>query len=229
MDSFVAALPALADADLMLADGVAYQADMSAGRVEYGADYLAKVDNYDGTPIAEAVNAGRCALVLRHLWDGAHILDLGAGSGAFVRAARSWGIAARGYDVMPGAVQRLIDAGLYAEPNPARFDAVCLWDVLEHLEEPAPLLHSIPVGRFLFVSLPIFDDLRAIRASRHYRPGEHLYYWTADAFVGWMGRYGFRLLERSSHEMDAGRDSIGAFAFVRDDEMSRHPIAIPAG
>jgi hypothetical protein len=31
-----------------------------------------------------------------------------------------------------------------------------------------------------------------------------------------MGLYGFRLLEMSSHEVDAGRESIGAFAFCRD-------------
>ena len=215
MDSLVAALPAEPDADLMLAAGVAYQRDMGAGRVGYGADYLAKVDGYDGTEIAQRVNAGRCALLLRHLPADGSVLDIGAGSGAFVRAARSWGIHCMGYDVMPGAVVRLMDAGLYAPPDPRPFAAVCLWDVLEHLETPGPLLRSIPAQ--LFVSLPVFADLRQIRASRHYRPGEHLYYWTAAGFVAWIAGYGFKLLEQSGHEVAAGRDSIGAFAFRRED------------
>lgn len=213
MDEFIARLPAQPDGDLMLAAGVAYQADMSAGRVDYGADYLAKVDGYEHTEIAQRVNAGRCALLLRHLPAGASVLDIGAGSGAFVRAARSWGINCMGYDVMPGAVVRLMDAGLYAPPDPRPFDAVCLWDVLEHLETPGPLLRSIPA--LLFVSLPVFADLRQIRSSRHYRPGEHLYYWTVAGFVAWARSYGFELLEQSSHEIAAERDSIGAFALRR--------------
>jgi hypothetical protein len=36
------------------------------------------------------------------------------------------------------------------------------------------------------------------------------------SFPDYMALYGFRLLERSSHETDAGREDIAAFAFVRD-------------
>lgn len=215
MDSEIARLPATADGDLMLClgAGVAYQRDMAARRVHYDAGYLAKVDAYEGSAIALAVNAGRCALLRRHLPAGASMLDIGAGSGAFVRAAVAAGFVAKGYDVIAAAAVRLRVAGLYADRKPSGFDAVTLWDTLEHMEYPGAVLATIP--GFLFVSLPVFSDLRAIRESRHYRPGEHLYYWTAAGLIAWAARYGFQLLEQSAHETEAGRDSIGAFAFRR--------------
>ena len=215
MDSIIAALPATADGDLMLClgAGVAYQRDMAYRSVRYDAAYLAKVDAYEDTPIAEAVNAGRCELLQRHLPAGASVLDIGAGSGAFVRAAVASGFAAKGFEVIAAAAVRLRVADLYADCEPGRFDAVSAWDVVEHLEDPGALLATVP--GFLFASLPVFASLHRIRESRHYRPGEHLTYWTAGGFVAWAEGHGFQLLEQSAHETEAGRDSIGAFAFRR--------------
>lgn len=216
MDSLIARFPAQRDGDLMLCEqhGLAYQADMEAGRVSYGADYLAKVDAYEDTDIARAVNAGRCALLERHLKKGATVLDIGAGSGAFVRAAQAAGFAAKGYEVIPEAVARLRESGDF-EDDPRGFPAVTFWDSLEHMEDPEAWLRKLGKGTKVFASLPLFHDLRLIRNSKHYRPGEHLYYFQLNGFVGWMAERGFRFLELSGHEMDAGREAIGAFAFWR--------------
>jgi len=215
VDSVIASLPATADGDLMLClgAGVAYQRDRAYRSVSYDAAYLAKVDAYEDTPIARAVVAGRCELLQRHLPAGASVLDIGAGSGAFVRAAMATGFAAMGYDVIPEAVARLRAAGLYADRDPVGYAAVTLWDTLEHMDDPGAALDAIP--SLAFVSLPVFASLSRIRESRHYRPGEHLYYFTVAGFVAWAVRHSFRLLEWSPHETDAGRDSIGAFALVR--------------
>jgi len=208
---------AVQDADLMLCEsrGIAYQRDMAAGRQPYGDGYLAKVDAYDGTEIAKAVNLGRCSLLVRHLPAGATVLDVGAGSGAFVRDATAAGFSVKGFEVINQAADRLRKAGAWAE-DPHEFDCVTLWDTIEHLEDPHTRLQQVRKGAYLFASVPVFEDLRKIRESRHYRPGEHLYYWTSQGFIGWMALYGFRLLEQSSHETAAGRESIGAFAFRRD-------------
>lgn len=205
------------DADLMLCEsrGIAFQRDMKAGRVPYDADYLAKIDAYEGTEIAKEVNAGRCAMLTRVLPVKATVLDIGAGSGAFVRAAKASGFNASGWDVIPDAVARLLQGGAYAD-DPATFDAVTLWDTLEHMEDPELRLRQVRKGAFLFASIPVFDDLTRIRESKHYRPGEHLYYWTAGGFIAWMALYGFRWLEGSNHEIEAGRENIGAFSFCRD-------------
>lgn len=217
MDRLIKHWDAELDADLKLCEkrGVAYQALITAGRVEYDEHYFAKVEAYDGTPVARAVNAGRCALVARHLQPGASVLDWGAGSGAFIRDAGAAGFVAKGYDINLQAQQRLTDRGLISQ-DPYLFDAVTLWDTLEHMDQPEVMLRSVRKGAGLFVSVPVFQDLRKIRESKHYRPGEHLYYWTPQGLIDWLGLYGFRLLELSSHEIEAGRESIGAFAFKRD-------------
>lgn len=216
MDKFVAAFAAEPDGDLTLCAqaGVAYQTDMAAQPVPYDADYLAKCEAYAGSPIAQAVNAGRCALLQRHLAAEASVLDYGAGSGDFMRAAASWGYAVNGFDVIPEMAERLRADGLYADAAGA-FDAVTLWDVLEHIADPGAVLATLRPGAMLFVSIPVFADLATVRQSKHYRPGEHLYYWTADGFVAWMDLHGFTLLEQSEHETAAGRESIGAFAFTK--------------
>ncbi len=212
MDSFIESLPAEPDGDLMLGAGVAYQRDMTT-RVEYDGRYLTKIASYDRR-IAEKVNAGRVALVARHAADGASLLDWGAGDGSFLFAAGSWGFDAKGFDVIRPAADTLLSLGMF-DDDPALFDVVTAWDVLEHMEDPGLFLRRVARGALLCCSVPIFTDLRAVRESKHYRPGEHLYYWSADGFVDWMAQYGFRLLERSAHETDAGRESIGAFAFRR--------------
>lgn len=216
MDSIVAGYQAnpWGDLQLCLEDGVAYQANMRAGRVAYGEDYFAKVCAYEGSEIATAVNAGRCALLARHLAPGARVLDWGAGSGAFMRAARAAGFEVHGFDVIEETERWLRATGGYS-CDPVLHDALTLWDVIEHLEDPAELLAQVPLFSKVFISLPIFEDLLRVRASKHYRPGEHLYYWTAQGFTSWMQAQGFLLLESSPHEVLAGRDAIGAFAFRR--------------
>jgi hypothetical protein len=217
VDQIIASFDATQDGDLMLCEdfGVAYQADMKAQRVEYSNAYMEKVRAYEGSEIARTVNAGRVAMLVRQLGPnvrGVRVIDVGAGTGEFIRSAIAEGFLAMGYDVIPAARKSLCEAGLWCS-EVTWFDAVTMWDTIEHMESPGELLARIPHGARLFVSLPIFDDLRCVRDSRHYRPGEHLYYWTAPGFVGWMERYGFICKEASDHETRAGRDSIGAFAF----------------
>lgn len=217
MDRLIRRFDRERDNDLALCEhrGVAYQRDFSKGRIAYDAKYLANYDAYAVGPIADALNKGRCAMLARHVGDGATVLDIGAASGQFVRLARSYGFAASGFDVIPEANARLREAGLYAD-NPADFDALTMWDSIEHMDEPEHWLGRVRKGSVLIAATPIFDDLRNIRASKHFKPGEHLQYWTAQGFVDYMALYGYRLLETSTHETDAGREDIGAFAFCRD-------------
>jgi len=222
MDPIIARHPITADADLALCleHGVAYQRDMSAGRVLYDDAYLEKCSSYEGNAIAKKVNEGRCSLLLRYLRIADSVLDIGVGSGAFMRAASFCGFVMQGFDVMPEVVRNLRFRGRFCD-QPVGFDGVCMWDSLEHMEDPGHFLRLMSKGSTLFVSVPVFADLRKIRESKHYRPGEHLYYWTAAGLIEWAHGYGFRHLETSNHECEAGRESIGAFVFRRDAPMVR--------
>lgn len=217
MDKFISNMPCTYHDDLALCQkhGVAYQRDMSSDRVVYDDKYWAKVSSYEGSDIAAGVVAGRVSLLKRHAIPGRSVMDVGAGTGEFIRAAKAAGYFARGFDVMTKANKKLQDDGLY-DRNINAFRVVTMWDVIEHLENPQDVLDRVRPAGLLLASVPIFSSLESIRSSKHYRPGEHLYYWTEYGFTAWLAAYGFVLLERSRHEMEAGRENIMAFAFRRD-------------
>ena len=211
MDRFIAAMPATEDADLMLCKehGVAYQKDRTL-QVVYDEPYYSKCLSYEDQEIALKINAGRIALVAKHFGAGP-VLDVGIGSGEFIKKRPN----TYGCDVNPVAIEWLKRNDLWAE-RLGEFGAITFWDVLEHVETPEQYLKQIGLHSMLFTSLPLFYSLGGIRLSKHYRPGEHLYYWTEDGFVGWMERHGFMMLERQTFEIDAGRESIYSFAFKRN-------------
>lgn len=192
------------------AQGVAWQRDMTH-RIVYNGAYFEKLARYEGKPIAVKLNAGRVALVNRYAGERTQVLDVGVGSGEFIKnRPRTFG-----YDVNPQAIEWL--KGWYRWSDDfAAFEAFTFWDVIEHVENPGvDYFRHMRRGALLFTSIPVFADLRLIRDSRHYRPGEHLYYFTERGFVDWMALHGFRLLEVQDYETAAGRDSILSFAFRR--------------
>ncbi len=218
MDRFIGALPATQDGDLMLCEqhGVAYQRDMRV-TAQYDQDYFNKCASYEGQEIGRAINAFRVGFVNKHIGRDAGVLDIGVGSGEFIQT-RAWACDGWrntwGYDINPAAADWLKHRDLLALQF-APFNAFTMWDVIEHVPRPQVYFDRIQDGSYLFTSLPIFSDLTRIRESKHYRPGEHLYYWTEHGFVSWLGLYGFRLIDRQDFETYAGRDNILSFAFVR--------------
>lgn len=216
MDDLVKRFEAVYDKDLMLCRkrGVAYQRDMSKrmkdGVNAAGENYFDHYAATEGQEIARRLYDGRVGLVNKYVGD-TPVLDVGIGCGEFINSRAN----TFGYDVNPKAIEWL-EKQDKRRTNFEEFKAFTFWDVLEHVETPNSYFKHMPEGSYLFTSLPIFADVKEVRKSRHYKPGEHLYYWTAEGFIDWMEKYRFRLLERSGFETEAGRDSIGSFAFVRD-------------
>lgn len=206
MDRFIAG-HATPDDDLILCPlhGFAYQADMRV-TASYDNDYYNKCASYEGKEIAQKINAGRIEFVSRH-HDG-EVLDVGVGSGEFIKNRAD----TYGYDINPAAREWLEESGLWRDDF-SLFRAFTFWDVIEHVPEPEGYFSQIEEGSYLFTSIPVFEDLSRIRESRHYRPGEHLYYFTRTGFTGWMWLHGFASVDHSTFETDAGRDSIESFAF----------------
>lgn len=210
LDRFIAAMPAEEDGDLMLCrdHGIGYQKDREH-LVCYDEAYYSKCAGYEGQEIAQKINAGRIALVQRHV-GGNRVLDVGIGSGEFIKLRPN----TCGCDVNPVAIEWLKRNDLWSE-HLDHFAGVTMWDVLEHLQVPELYLRQINLHSYLFVSIPIFYALGAIRLSKHYRPGEHLQYYTEDGLIAWMDQHGFRVRERADFEIQAGRESILSFAFQR--------------
>lgn len=203
-----------------VADGMWRQ--VSQERVEYDDAYFDRFDEYRGTEIHRRLIAARVDFVRKYGCESS--IDVGIGAGTFVEA-----MDCHGFDVMPKAVAWLKDRGKYRSPyeilgnSP---DAITCWDSLEHIEHPNDLLECVRPGRYLFVSLPIFRDLDDIMGSKHYRPGEHLTYWTADGLKAWCARHGLTCVAENQMETDIGREAIGTFVFRRN-IVAKQPAAPP--
>jgi SAM-dependent methyltransferase len=121
-------------------------------------------------PILAAFDRRRLALVRRTVAPPADLLDAGAGRGRFVAAAARAGYSARGIEPARrgaetggAAVQRvgIEDAAI----ERGSLDAITLWHVLEHLEDPgagvARLAQWLRPGGVLVVGAPNLAGLQA--------------------------------------------------------------------
>lgn len=109
------------------------------------------------------------------------LLDFGCGSGSFVRAARAAGFDAYGYDVNDFTSD-------LRPPSGFRPDTITAWDSFEHLtdEQQKEFFNLTRHAKAVFVSLPDFESAPwddTLESWRHYRPAEHLHYYTAGALA----------------------------------------------
>lgn len=182
----------------------------NGNRARYDREYWEKYVGYAATPLGEALTNLRLELVHRHLPRHEALIDVGIGCGQFVEARAG---ATFGYDVNPLGVRWLTDRHLYRDPTEQVFPAATFFDSLEHIEEPGPILRNI--RKWAFVACPIFRDVEHVLSSKHFRPGEHCFYYTRDGLVRWMVAHGFGLVEENDLETQAGREDVASFAFRR--------------
>ena len=156
--------------------------------------------------MGEGLTRARVAMTRRHYQGG--VVDIGIGGGRFVQAADGWG-----YDVNAEAVAWLRQQERYFDPYATPTEAISCWDSLEHIPEPEKLLAQ--VGEWVFVSMPVYLSQWDCLKSKHYKPGEHLWYWTQNGLIAWFARQGFGCVEINDSESELGRDGITSFAFRR--------------
>lgn len=174
--------------------------------MDYTGDYFAKYQALDATPMGAALTKARCDFVAKH-YEG-QVVDIGIGGGRFVTE-----FGAAGYDVSAEAVDWLKAQDKYFDPYKHHTEAITCWDSLEHIPEPERLISM--VGEWVFVSMPTYKNQRDCLASKHYKPGEHLHYWTERGFILWFARNGFACMDINDIESDLGREGITSFAFRR--------------
>lgn len=175
----------------------------------YGADYWKLYQDYRSSPTAKSLMEARVSLSEQYVGPET-LVDIGIGSGHFIEAR---GPSTWGYDVNPHAIYWLLDRGLWWNPWFKDPPNAAFWDSLEHLERPDLLVAR--VKETILVSIPVFRNKDHVLSSKHYKPGEHLWYFTADGFTSWMKRQGFRLVEENRMETELGREDIGTFVFKR--------------
>jgi 2-polyprenyl-3-methyl-5-hydroxy-6-metoxy-1,4-benzoquinol methylase len=144
----------------------------------------------------ERFGTERVGLMARHLRASGRpprYLDVGCSTGFVTEAARTAGWEAIGIDLNPSAIEfgrsrgldlrvaALEDAGF----EPGSFDAVSLFDVLEHLIDPAAILRTaadlLAPGGILFLYVPNYDSASRLLMGAHAHfiwPTHHLNYYT---------------------------------------------------
>lgn len=173
----------------------------------YDASYFKKYRQMANTPIGRALTKARVDLV-RKYYAGFNLVDVGIGSGQFVTAS-----GASGYDVNPAGIAWLNDRNRFADMYTGQYDAMTFWDSLEHIDDMRAAVQHI--DRFAFVSIPVFTDKDDVLASKHFRPDEHIHYFTVSGLIRWFDEQGFNCREYNQMESEIGREGIGTFVFER--------------
>jgi SAM-dependent methyltransferase len=129
----------------------------------------------------------------RHGASGGRLLEVGCAYGFFLAEAAQRFEEAHGIDVSAGAVRYARERlGVSAEQGdvvrhrtPAPYDAVCLWDTIEHLADPRAALDSaarvLRPGGMLFLTTGDAGSLVARLRGRRWRmihPPTHVHYFT---------------------------------------------------
>lgn len=151
-----------------------------------------------------------CRLVARTQPGGGRLLDVGCGPGLFLRAMRrtapGWQLT--GVEPDATAAQRAQAAGLDVQHAtieatalaPASWDAVTLWNVIEHLPDPLAMLGRIrellrPGGR-LYLAVPLCDSWDARIFGRYWTGWElprHFIAFDRASLRRTLGQAGFQI------------------------------------
>lgn len=144
-------------------------------------------------------------------------LDVGCSTGFVVEAARDAGWAATGIDLNPSAIEfgrsrgldlksvALEEAGFAANT----FDAVSLFDVLEHLLDPLATLRAcarlLKAGGIVFLYVPNYDSASRLLMGKdaHFIwPTHHLNYYTPSTILDLMRREGLDVVYVATEGLD---------------------------
>ena len=182
--------------------GASYFEDPERGYVDYLAD----------EPVFRAEFRRRLRVIRAAGGRGA-LFDVGCASGALLREAQRAGFSASGIEpsveMARLAARRTgcpVRAGnVEAALLPAAgYDVITLFDVLEHLVDPVPMLRKLRMGLvpggLLAVTVPDFGGLWARVSCRRWpfvTPWEHLHYFTRRTLLAALREAGFRDLRFS--------------------------------
>jgi len=128
------------------------------------------------------------------------VLDYGSGVGWF-RAFRPFGVVVDTYDI--GVAPQ---TGI----NKENYDLITLWDVLEHIMETGVIKLYLEKAKWAAVTVPILPPGKYLHEWKHYKPGEHVRYYTEETLFGFFGSCGFKLVKSEQVECPPREDIVSA-------------------
>ena len=99
----------------------------------------------------------------------------------------------------------------------SHYDLICLFDVLEHVDwENVPdwdMLAVLKCCDHAAVAVPILPPNAIMKTWKHYKPGEHLTYFTVDSLIAFFAERDFTCLLRYGMPECPPREDIHSFLF----------------
>ena len=174
----------------------------------YAENYWDHYRKLEGTKMCHELNRFRVDLVEQFIGD-LPLLDVGIGCGTFIKEREH---KTYGGDVNPMGILWLKERGLYKTPF-EHVDNASYWDVAEHIPDLAGEVDR--VEDYIFMSMPIYDNEAHCLESKHFKPNEHLWYFTEEGLVDFMKYNGFDCEYRCCTESEIGREEVMTFVFLR--------------
>lgn len=158
-----------------------------------GSDYLyAKLQKYDWYYMKDKWEYG---MALKYLKNASSILEVGSGVGYFISIVQKKGIAIKGLELNKSSVEiakknnlpiENIQLNDYSLIYPDSVDAVCSFQVLEHLSEPKKFIESslriLKRGGVLILSVPNANSYIKYQYNLLNMPPHHMTRWKAETF-----------------------------------------------
>ena len=188
----------------------------------YGAEYFEKnADKFLRFPLPPevALRFGRYLDELRAVCPRGRVLDVGCGTGRFLWVAREAGFDVQGVELAPYAAGlgreklgvpirtgRLEEIDASADPA-QRFEAITMWDFLEHTSEPLAVLRAarrlLTEDGHLLMTVPNVGSWWARGMGKRWfgfdKASEHLYYFTRESLRRLLIGAGFEPLRVRPH------------------------------
>jgi len=118
------------------------------------------------------------------------VLDYGSGVGWF-RAFRPEGVYVDSMDIGPYPQK-----GISCE----HYDVVCFHDVLEHMKSFDEVKRIFETATYVAGTIPVVPANKDVTVWKHYKPGEHLRYWSEESFEADMSSEGFKKVKHGMPE-----------------------------
>jgi len=173
---------------------------------EYGMKYWKHYVECSNTEFGKKLTDLRVTFTKDNGVKSSEVCDVGVGAGQFVSA-----MGCKGTDINPFAVEWLKKNNAYTT-DLKNFRSLTLWDVIEHIDDPTDLLANV---ENVVMSTPIYANLASCLLSKHFKPGEHIWYFTQEGVNNFMRVFGFVQTNSSDFETVLGRDKIFSYCFSR--------------
>lgn len=158
----------------------------------YNTAYCENYKKLAETDLGKRIYAERWRMIEKYVQGALHVFDYGCASGAFHRSSPN-GFVTSGFDINPACGYTRMPTG--------KVDVLTLWDSLEHVYDPLGLVIKLEYPEWIFLSTPNLESVRGdIRAWRHYRPGEHIYYFDIHSLKEILDYCGYEILEHNHYE-----------------------------